>query len=386
MILREQETSTNQIWIAAAVVGLGIAVMLLWSPQLRRERMPLGGEDLTYSYVMPRAEPEDGPFDLSGRDVKRHLHGLEPLKDVSTKPKAGIQKDLAKKAVQDAAKKAAAAAKAAAVKQSSTKTARMRVQSVSASDRFRMKPGSAGLEKSANPLAPIYSGAGQLQKKNNSDKQQEEEKLSAAQWRAQLLVQPTAGNVSKLIAARNKGDIDDTAVLSIAEDLLKDSSEDRRTAGLLILEQMPSAKTFEFMVKNKSEFSSDLQTQIQKKIDSYGTAAKIVYLGPVILSTAASDKSAVSAALSLIQTAVSEYKKVKAGSVKQTATTVTLSQLQIFVGGLGRLSKGSDTTLAQTATTLAQEISALKTSSTTAKTTFSDNDKTDRVADLPDVR
>jgi len=363
MFSRHDDSHSPHIWIGAGLIGLFIALVSFLSPQVRNERTPMGADDVAYSYEMARIEPEEGPFDLSGRDVQRRKRELEALAQKKAAALAGP------KAGTGALKKAAHAAKPktkpVSIKSAAAAMARaqMDVNTISESDRFRMKSGLGGAANlGAQPAVPYSYAVAQPAKPSASTPQEpkpDEPKLTPEQWRSLLQVSPTAANVAKLIVARGKGDIDDGTVLEITKDLLRDSGDDRQKAGLMILDRTTSASAFEFMVREKAIFSSNIQTELQKKIESYALPARLVYLGPVLSSTS-EDRSAVGVALELIEVAVTEYKRLASGQITQSTGAPSLAQLQIFLSTLRRVGEQGETTIAQQALALSQDIQDLK--------------------------
>lgn len=354
MILRQNESYSMQIWLAVAGLGGFIALLGFLSPQLRQSRSPMGGEDVSYSYEMPRVEPEEGPFDLSDREVSRQQRELEAL--IAKKKKA----EVVAKAKATAQAKAAAQAQATAQAKAAA-ARRTQIQTISASDRYqRMKSSSAqGSETSYQPAYNYGYANAAAPALESGKKDEDEERLSRAQWLALLQSQPNSGNVNKLLKARSKGQIDDLSVLEIGRDLLKDSSDERRAAGFMIVDRWPSTATFEFLVKAKSEFGTDLQTELQKRIVSYSEAARLSFLGPILARS--QDKVVVAAALEQVETAVENYRKYQTsgGNSAQTGGVATLGQLQIFVNTLNQVAKSGDPALAQLAQAVSTDIQAL---------------------------
>ncbi|MBX3016706.1 MAG: hypothetical protein KF767_02365 [Bdellovibrionaceae bacterium] len=363
MILRHEDSYSTPIWIGVGLVGLFIAGLMVIGPRTQQARKIMSAEDVSYSYEMARIEQEEGAFDLSGRDVhrrKRELEAYEAKKKAALKgvmAGSGAHKGPAKPNVKAVAIKASAAAMAAA------EAARMKVDTVGESERYkRMRASAQGVDSAAYANAYPQNYVPQATTKTattSTEKKDEEPKLTPEQWRSLLQVAPTALNVSKLIAARNRGDISEDVVLEIAKDLLKDSGDERQQAGLSIADRMVSAKTFEFMVLEKSEFSQDVQTELQKKIESYGLPARLTYLGPVLVS-ANEDKSAVLVAMNLIEASITEYRRLQSGQITQSANAPSLAQLQVFLATLRRVGETGEGSLAEQAKSLSTSIAELK--------------------------
>lgn len=362
MILRHEDSYSTPIWIGVGLVGLLIGALMIVGPRAQQSRQIMGGTDVSYSYEMARIEPEEGPFDLSGRDVHRRKRELEAYAAKAKKALAGpvagsgATKAGAKPNVKPVSIKASAAMAAA-------EAARLKVETAAEAERYRRMraSGAAAAEGTTyNTYPQNYAGTNTAKAVNApAEKKEEEPKLTPEQWRSLLQVSPTPLNVSKLVAARNRGDIDDGAVLDIVKDLLKDSGEERPRAGLSILDRVISARSFEFMVLEKSEFSQDVQTELQKKIESYGLPARLTYLGPV-LASANEDKSAVIVAMNLIEAAVTEYKRLASGQITQSANAPSLAQLQVFLTTLRRVGQSGEGGVAEQAQALSSSISELK--------------------------
>lgn len=380
MILRDSDSYSTQIWIGVALICGFVSLIGFLSPHIKMSRGPMGNEDVAYSYEMPRGgESEDAPFDLSLRDVRRERRELEALK----------MKEQAKAVALVAPSGAALVAGTGAKKSNTTVTAvtqmaaagRVTIAAVSETDRFRMKSGS-GIQNTANPnVGQIYYQQQVPAKQKSTTKDVEEEVvLTAAQWRSLLQTQPTNANISKFMIARSMGQIEEGSLIEIVRDLLKDSADDRRNAGLNILDQAASSKIFEFLISGKAELAFDLQLEMQKRTESYSTPERIMYLGPVLAGS--EDKATIAGALEQISIALEVYKKSHGQNITLGLNPVSLQQLQIFTATLQLVGQNADSQVSEVALALNQDIRGLSVDINKVMATDSET----RSAKIDDIR
>jgi hypothetical protein len=165
--------------------------------------------------------------------------------------------------------------------------------------------------------APIANGADSSPNPTGGSAKADDD-LSAAQWRSLLQSAPTAANVKRFVAAYNDGKVEATSFYQIVHELLSDSADDRRKGGLAILESTPSELTFEFMVTDASQFSTDVQTSLKTKVAEYSDAAKLGIVNQVLGT--ATDVNVLLTATTELATALNQY-KILIASAGSTSTT-----------------------------------------------------------------
>jgi len=300
-----------------------------------------------------------------------------------------------KKAAEEAKKKAAADAKKKADAEAKKKAAlnaakhqKLAVKTVDTSRDTNLSPTTN--QADGEPQLPQGWGAGARQAPianaadnapNAGGSAKAEDDLNAAQWRSLLQSAPTAANVARFVAAYNDDKIDATSFYQIVHELLSDSADDRRKGGLAILESTPSELTFEFMVSDASQFSTDVQTSLKTKVAEYSDAAKLGIVNQVLGK--ATDVNVLLMATTELSAALNQYKILiaSAGSTPATATTaatatvakvsapsvpvrrlaggLTAQQFQSFLSNLQKLAKNSNQSLAAQAKNLIALIQAL---------------------------
>lgn len=387
MIQVRQETNWK-IWVGVGALGFVLVYLATFSAGKLVQKGSYEPDGASYSYQMPRVESAEAPFDLSGRQVERKIIGaLEgskaglgavvsgPVakgKDLKTSAKTSKPALTAAQAKALAAKKNAEVLKAKnlakAKAQQEERRRRFQMQILKEQERakFLAEADAAG---DWNPMTVGYAtgmDSSVNSAENNqkdSNKKEEEETLSIAQWRTLLLVTPSATNVSRLVRALGKGQIEVAAFYQITKELLMDSAADRRKAGLLLLSSASNVASYEFMVLHQSEFSPEVQAEVKKEIAKYSQPAYLSVTSQVLSSS--KESAVLSSALGNLTAAVEAYKKQPAaGTISSQGGSkeprITVSALSQFLAGLGNLGEGDDPLLADQAKNLSQTIQDIK--------------------------
>lgn len=357
------ENISTRTWTAIGVVGLllFLASAARWGVQ----REAWAPTSASFSYEMPRPQNYEPGFDLSDREVERDftkLPGLPAMKKATEKAKAKVDPKKAEADKKAVAAKKAAEAKARAAALAAAKR-RLQVKTVNTA---RASTLTANFIPGSNSQTGMYgdSGiAGTDTTANPADnkKEDEDEQLTASQWRSLLQSSPSAENIAKFIKAKHEGKIDSTTYYQIVHELLVDSASDRRRAALAILDQDISAKTFEFLVTSLASAPSDAKAQIQKALASYAQPSKMALLIRVLSSS--KDAAVLQTAATQLSTAFSDFKKVYTSSENQNrrlAGGFSLQQFLAMVSPLKRLAEGGSSPVASQMSQLVSEIEALK--------------------------
>ncbi len=347
-----------------------------------------------FSYEMPRPKNFDPGFDISDRGVDRQYtthaqlsNGKSEVKAVP--PKITPQKNAAAKAATlkaDLAKKAFAAKAAAHQKAAALRKKKAAVEVVDTSRKQTM----TAVVVNTQIESPYQGGGGRARPavKNpevspidKDDQKDEEDGLSVAQWRTLMQLSPTPQNVARFVKAKHDGKIDSTSAFQIVHELLVDSAEDRRKAGLAIIDASSSATTFAFLVTEAEQAPTDVQPQLKSRTDGYTQPAKLGFLNQILNSS--EPLNVLTAATVRLTKALAEYKQLaenqqttgpESGNspptnptqvagllqpVRRMAGGLTAQHFLAFVSTLQKIAKQTNSTLAAQATSLLSEIQAL---------------------------
>lgn len=388
-MIQVREETNWKIWVGVGALGFVLVYLATFSAGKLVQKASYEPEGAVYSYQMPRVESAEAPFDLSGRNVERKIIGaLEGskaglgatgsatatlAKDKNLKAKAKSSKPnltpaqakaLAAKKNADIVK-AKNLAKAKALHEERRRRFQMQILQDKERARFQaeMEAGGDWNPMSVNFVGGFEGSAPAQDAGPGDSKKEEDETLSVAQWRALLQVSPSASNVSRLVKALGKGEVEVAAFYQIAKELLMDSAADRRKAGLLLLSSVATVASYEFMVLHQSEFSPEVQAELKQEIAKYSQPA---YLSVTSRVLSTSKESAVlSSALGNLTTAVEAYKKQPApgtisGQGGSKEPRITISALSQFLNGLNGLGQSEDPLLADQAKNLTRTIQDIK--------------------------
>lgn len=234
--------------------------------------------DLSYSMPRPKGSLYNFIFGLEGREIERKE--INPFKDKLAAAKnktgvAGVRKDLPKI---DAKKVAPAKPAVAAVQ----KKAEVKVNIVSAEPQKPLTSGRTAEEAVPSggltpPVTTVSQGHGEAKKENDT--------LSAAQWRALVLGQPTKENVMKLISAFNNKEVEPTTLYLIMNDLMQSSNPETQGLGLMIGQNIPSLKSFSIVSDNYEKLDATTKKNADAYLMSYMQGSKLAILALALQST-----------------------------------------------------------------------------------------------------
>lgn len=347
------EVDNSKKWIIAGLAALALGGFLI---SLLSKRaviiVPVAPEKITYSYEMPRGDFNEQRFDLSGRTVIRR-YPQQPQQQtvvpVAAKPAVAVKgKAVAKvdpkKAAKEKAEKAKKQAAAAARK-------KMKVDLVNtARTRSGLSPDAA---QTPTAPAPVQSGyyyptattsAAPLDPPDKKD----DDDLDISTWQSLLQAHPTAENIAKFMRARNAGKVADAGFYRIVTALIQDGADDRRRAGIQILDQDTSPKTYEFIVLMTPKMNAEAQAQLKTLQAKYSTPAKVFQLGRVLATT--QSNVVLLAALTQLTQAVGNSSQ--GGGSGQPSGGSIMVQLTAMSSVLAKVAQNPDTAVAQQAKNL----------------------------------
>ncbi len=314
--------------------------------------------DMSYSMPRPKSALYNFFFGLEGREIERTE--INPFKDKKDAKKLSDAKNAAK--IDPKAQAAEAAKKAAQ-------------QKATAAQR---KPEMKVTINNAAPTAPLASGDLNTEHQTqsggaigamptaraNTNYQAKTDTLSAAQWRALVVGQPTKENVSKLVNAFNNKEVDANTLYLIMNDLIQSSNTETQAMALVIAQAVPSLKSFSAVSTNYDKLDANNRKAADTYMMSYMSGSKLSILA---LALQSEDSQVVTHAAQVMVTGLEQVKNgqnaggTRASSggrgVVASGTKNTYSQ---FVSIFENLTKSGDSTvagLAQNALTQIQSLS-----------------------------
>lgn len=329
-----------EISVAALVLlmvyGMGTLLKNSWG------NPALDSADVVYEMPRPKSFQGTG-LDLSDREIdRRFVNPFEKKKAeaAAAAKAAGVQAKATAKAADQAKKNAAA--KAAAAKKPQV-TARVIAKSNNGM--------TASEELTNNPTGYSYGGGsfgGPKQAANNNatNANEDDNKMSADQWRSLLSAQPTKANMEKLIAAFKKSEIDESGFYTIIDDLLKSNKPESQALGLSGAQAFPTARSFVIVNQNNEHFTAELKTQSDAFLASYGQASRVAVLAGVLQSN---DIESVTKATQII---ITSYQQTTSGGTnggrpgRGEVNISSVSSYQKFIPLFQKLAQSSDSALA----------------------------------------
>jgi len=314
--------------------------------------------EMSYNMPRPKSALYNFIFGLEGREIERKE--VNPFKDKKAAdnktakniPKIDAKAEAAKKAA-EAAKKAAAAAAA--------KKAQVKVDVVNATPTTPIGSGDANTNPQVQQGGGAYAPAAGHAQTGGGDK----ETMSAAQWRALVVGQPTKENVAKLLTAFNNKEVDSSTLYLIMNDLLQSSNSETQGLGLAIGQSVPSLKSFSTISTNYDKLDANNKKNADSIMMSYMQSSKLSILA---LALQSEDNQVVTHAAQVMVAGLEQTKNgqnpgktsVRTDTGRGVVASGNQNSYSQFVGIFQNLTKSSDATiagLAQNALTQIQSLS-----------------------------
>jgi hypothetical protein len=356
----------NELSEQAPYFAIGI-VLFLSFVAMKQIMQPLKVEKEaeSLSYEMPRAKSEFA-FQLAGRSIERKRIG--GLSEKADEVQGTAQPAMTAKAVSqpDAKKKDAKQAKKDdKKKKNNSKTAQnqkpqIKIDIQSGPDRYSQKL--SDLDKGESVANAVFTGRAPVAfNPVVNDITEEEDKLTAQQWRALLFAQPTTTNRDRFLAAYRSQHIDEAAFYQIVTELFTDTASDRSKAGFELLKSTPSVKSFSILLSHYQESTSEpMKLAIAGVLKTYSDVSRFGILNQLLF---AKEAAVVSAAQSLISQAISSYQNPQTISGRDSrrpgSTLKNPAPLKNFLPGLKRLVGSNSQTISQQAQNLIDTIQSL---------------------------
>ena len=232
--------------------------------------------DITYE--MPRIKKSflASLFDLGDREVDRSYTNPFAKKKAEDKKKA----EEAKKA--QAAAAAKAATKAVAKKAEEAKKPKVSVNTVEGNP--TKKWGDDGFFGAGNARAAYANNGGNNAPAAADGAGDDADGMSGDQWYALLMAEPTAANVSKLIAAFSSKEVDAETYYRIVDGLYKSNNTDTQKLGLVAAKAFYNTQSFMVTTQHYEQFPAEVQSGALSYLKSYATSGRLSILAAVIQS------------------------------------------------------------------------------------------------------
>ncbi|WP_413290080.1 hypothetical protein [Bdellovibrio sp. HCB337] len=346
------------MFLAAAIIAFGSFYFLRGAVKTVRQ----AEFDMSFSMPRPKSALYNFFFGLEGREINRKE--INPFSNTDVKTEAaGVRKDAPKI---DPKKQAAAQKAAQKPILPAPPAAKPKVDVTVVGEATATLGGDSVRSGEATQApAPTNFQAQTTTVPVGAQTPVDKDGMSAAQWRALVVGQPTRANVLKLVSAFNNKQVDSAALYTIMNDLLQSSNPETQGLGLVIGQSVPSLRSFSIV----SNSYDRLDPNVKKSADSYlATYMQTSRLSILALALQSDDSQVV---LHAAQVMVAGLEKVKNGQtnpndgnrydsgrgVVASGTGKTYTQ---FVSILQDLTTSGDSTivgLAQNALTQIQSLS-----------------------------
>lgn len=317
--------------------------------------------DMSYSMPRPKSALYNFFFGLEGREIERTE--INPFKDKKADEKKAVAaKNLPKidPKKQEADKKAAQQKAAAAAAAAAKKKAEVKVNVVNSAPATPMKSSELG----ANTQTQTGGGVAQAIAAAGQEGETRKDTLSAAQWRALVLGQPTKSNVMKLITAFNNKEVDANTLYLIMSDLMQSSNSETQGLGLLIAQSIPSLRSFSLVADNYDKLDAANKKIADTYMMSYMQGSKLSILA---LALQSDDNQVVTHAAQVMVSGLEAVKNgqnpgksdVRTDAGRGVVSSGTGSAYSQFVSIFQNLVKSSDGTVASLAQNALTQIQSL---------------------------
>lgn len=321
-------------------------------------------------YTMVRPEQSYSGYSLEGREIDAEYEAVKAKIKAQAKPVAKA----AAKAKADAKIKAVAAKKLVGAQQA-VAAAKAKAQATAIAQQQAAHQNNANADqsaKSAQHLNNSYqSGAATANDAATDAKdpaasatngENNKNKKSFAQWRAEIFAKPTKETVASFIAAFRKGEVSATEYQAMAQDLIDQSDSNLKGLGLMALRSQPSLQSLSQMVHIESQLSTDLQVYVQQGYLTYFQPQNIQYLNQALQTK---DKTLVVKALGLL---TANLQKIKSGDTdsfvdgrnrrESTSLNLSINNFKTLIPALTTLTSSQEPDVAGVAQQIALLIQA----------------------------
>lgn len=349
--------------LAAAIVVFGGFFFLRGAVKTTQEA------DFDMSYTMPRPKSAlyNFFFGLEGREIERkEVDPFKAKREAAEKlaaKSAEAAKNAPKMNAQNPANKNAAKAApqaASATKTNGQKKAEVKVNVVNSAPESSLNSGdldSGNQLQSGGAQGIVYTANGAA----TDNAKEKIDLLSASQWRALVLGQPTKENVLKLVSAFNNKEVDVTTLYQIMGDLMQSSNSESQNLGLLIAQSVPSLKSFSAVSENYEKFDAGTKQAADTYLMTYMQNSRLSILA---MALQAEDSQVVARAAQVMVAGLEQVKKGGKNSRQESGRGIVSSSTgnhsySGFVGILQELTKNADGSIAALAQNALAQIQSL---------------------------
>jgi len=343
--------------LAAAAIVFGASMLLHGAAKTYRPLEP----DITYNMPRPKSNSLFSfLFGLDGRDIQ--YKEINPFKDKNKAAANGsVRKDL-KNAPKIDAKKAADAKKNTAQKTATQdkKKPEVKVNVVEAPHHEGLGGDSANTNNDYQPGNNQYA-PGANPADANGGNNAKDAGLSAAQWRALVLGQPTKQNIDKLVEAFNNKEVDAGTLYLIMNDLLQSSNSGSQSMGIYMAQSVPSLKSFSAVADNYDKLDSNNKKSADSYLATYMQGSRLSIMA---LALQSNDTVVVSRAVQVMVTGLQTAKNggtttSDPRSGRGVTVSGTKNNYAQFIPILQNLEKSSDSSVAGLAQSALSQIQSL---------------------------
>lgn len=317
-------------------------------------------------YVMPRVQGTSfSDYDLSQRQVHREqINPFEKIENQLNQAKANPVTQKTAPATKKENTKNKAQSKTDKKKQTGVET------------RVVERADDGGLSPSAEEPINSYAfqkppQAKEAKKSNEGTAQQNnpdnEDRMSAEQWRALLQSEPTFENMKKLIQATSEQKVPVGEFYMIIEDLLASQNPQTQSVGLFGAQAMPSAQSFSIIARHYELFSEQTKKFADQILFDYNQPQLLSSISQALQS---SEEVVALKAGEILQKGIQDLRSgtptssrtPRGGSVAQAGVTQYNSMIPL----LQQLSASPQGSIAQMASSILAQIQSLQTIATSS--------------------
>ena len=277
-----------------AIAGLAIAMMggLGYFINGIKDKTPTEVFNMVYSMPRPKSYSAAG-FDLNGREVERQYVNPFAKKDQKVKKTNELVKGIP---TPTPATEAAKENKKTAAKKTKKK-GQMSVEVVDKDQNSGFQDDSGlAMTPQGSGVNSNYAGAKPVDNKAET-KISETEKLSGNQWRSLLAADPSQKNVSLLVAAFLRGEVEEASFYVVVNDLLSNSKNEVQQLGVWAAASTPSARSFVLLANQMDSLSEGAAKQAEAALAEYAQGSR---QGAILRVLASNESEAVVRAIEIV--------------------------------------------------------------------------------------
>lgn len=355
----ETNLSRNEKILALMTFGAILGFAALFVQISYRSNRPVSQIDTRSQINYQMARPEEGysEYSLNGREIDQtyerltskevHKNGKTPVvNSKAVKPKTEAEKkaevdkkkqEIAQKAIQQTRSQQQAKRNALNAEQAKNNRSESKKEGSSSEqqENTNYQVNQAQPNSVQNPTAAEDPNAEKSKKK------------TFAQWREQIYSKPTRESIDAFLAAYRKGEVTNTEVQAMAQDLLDQNGDSMRGLGLYTLRATPSLASLSQLVHVESQMGAIYKSYIEQAYLAYLQPQNVGYLNQALQTK---DKTLIAKTLNILNTNLpkvasgnnSAFVDPRNGREAGAGSNITMSSFQSLLPALQILMTSQD--------------------------------------------